>query len=137
MSELYLRIRLVHVVCVCCSGVLFMARGLMALAAAPLANHPVLRRASYLIDTCLLIAALMLVFMLQQYPFVQAWLTVKVLLLVVYIVLGVFALRRARTRRVRLAAFVAALLVYLFIVSVAYWHDPLGWFAHSVTFGTG
>ena len=137
MSEFYLQIRLVHVICVCCSGALFAARGLMALAASPLANHPVLRRASYLIDTCLLIAALMLVSMLHQYPFVQAWLTVKVLLLVVYIVLGVYALRRARTRGVRLATFVAALLVFLFIVSVAYRHDPRGWFAHSVTFGAG
>ena len=33
-------------------------------------------------------AALMLVTILHQYPFVQSWLTVKVLLLVVYIVLG-------------------------------------------------
>ena len=103
MSEFYLQIRLVHVVCVCCSGVLFTARGIMALGASPLANHPALRRVSYLIDTCLLAAALMLVFMLHQYPFMQAWLTVKVLLLVVYIVLGVYTLRRARTRGARLA----------------------------------
>ena len=47
-----------------------------------------LRYLSYTIDTVLLTAALMLATILHQYPFVHAWLTVKVLLLVVYIVLG-------------------------------------------------
>jgi len=49
-----------------------------------------------------------------------------VLLLVVYIVLGVFALRRGRTRAVRATCFVAAAAVFLFIVSIARAHNPLG-----------
>ena len=126
MSDFYLQIRLAHVICVCCSGGLFATRGLLVLAGLPWANHLALRWLSYVFDTCLLTAALMLVTILHQYPFVQAWLTVKVLLLVVYVVLGSYALRRARSRRARLAAFVSALFVFLFIVSVAYWHDPLG-----------
>lgn len=137
MAEFYLQIRLAHVVFVCCSGSLFAARGLMVLAGVSWANHPALRWLSYLIDTCLLTAALMLMTILHQYPFVQAWLTVKVLLLVVYIVLGTYALRRAHAPAVRLAAFVAALLVFLFIVSVAYWHDPRGVLAHLVTSAPG
>ncbi len=83
---------------------------------------------SYTIDTCLLTAALMLVTILHQYPFVQGWLTTKVLLLIVYVVLGTYALRRARTQAMRIAAFVAALLMFLFIASVAWWHDPRGIF---------
>ena len=59
----------------------------------------------------------------------HGWLTVKVLLLVVYIVLGSFALKRGRTPRVRAWCYAAALVVYLFIVSVARAHDPLGIFA--------
>jgi uncharacterized membrane protein SirB2 len=61
---------------------------------------------------------------------VQAWLTVKVLLLVVYIALGVFALRRGRSLAVRAACFGAAILVFLFIVTVARAHNPLGAFAN-------
>ena len=129
MAEYYLQIRFAHVLLVCCSGTLFAVRGLAAIAGAAWANHPALRWLSYVIDTCLLTAALMLVTILQQYPFVQSWLTVKVLLLVVYIVLGVYALRRARTRAARVAAYVAALLVFLFIASVAWRHDPRGVFA--------
>ena len=137
MAEFYLQIRLAHVAFVCCSGSLFAARGLMVLTRVPWARHPALRWLSYVIDTCLLTAALMLMTILHQYPFVQAWLTVKVLLLAVYIVLGIYALRRTHTPAVRLAAFVAALLVFLFIASVAYWHDPRGVFAHLVTSAPG
>jgi uncharacterized membrane protein SirB2 len=49
-----------------------------------------------------------------------------VLLLVVYVVLGSFALKRARSRRTRLYCYLAALAVYLFIASVARTHHPLG-----------
>lgn len=133
MSEFLLQIRLVHVVCVCLSGSQFFVRGLLALAAVPWANHLALRWLSYTIDTCLLTAALMLVTIEHQYPFVQAWLTVKVVLLVVYVVLGSYALRGARTQALRFASFFCALLVFLFIVSVAYWHNPAGVLRHLVT----
>ena len=68
----------------------------------------------------------MLATILRQYPFVQDWVTAKVVLLVVYIVLGSFALKRGRTRAVRASCFVAALAVYLAIVSIARAHHPLG-----------
>jgi uncharacterized membrane protein SirB2 len=128
MSEFYLQIRLAHVLCVCGSGALFTLRGLLALGGVPAANHLALRWLAYVIDTCLLTAALMLVTILHQYPFVQNWLTVKVLLLAVYIVLGSYALQRARSRAGRALAFAAALAVYLFIASVAWWHHPAGIF---------
>lgn len=133
MSGYYLQIRFAHVLLVCCSGALFATRGLLAVAGISWANHPALRRLSYAIDTGLLAAALLLVAILHQYPFVQPWLTTKVLLLVVYIALGTYALRRARTQAVRVAAYVAALLVFLFIASVAWRHDPRGILALLVT----
>ena len=64
--------------------------------------------------------------MLHQYPFVHSWLTVKVVLLVVYIVLGSFALKRARKPATRLVTWLAALAIFGFIVSVARAHHPLG-----------
>ena len=127
MIEFYPQIKFVHVLCVILSGSLFALRGLMMLAGSRFTNHALVRYASYAIDTTLLTAALMLITILHQYPFVQAWLTIKVLLLVVYIVLGVFALRRGRTRRARATCYVAALAVYLSIAGVALAHNPLGW----------
>jgi uncharacterized membrane protein SirB2 len=126
MAAWYLQILWTHIGCVIASGSLFFARGCMMLAGLPAANHIALRRASVVIDATLLAAAIALTTIIHQYPFVQAWLTVKVVLLVVYIVLGTFALRRGRTLATRGVCFAAAVLVYLFIVSVARAHDPLG-----------
>jgi len=128
----YPQIKFVHIACVVLSGSLFALRGMMMMAGSRWTYHPILRRGSYLIDTTLLGAAILLTLILHQYPFVQAWLTAKVLLLVLYIVLGVFALRRGRTRTSRAAFFIAALAVFLFIVSIAMAHDPRGIFAQFV-----
>ncbi|MEO8460527.1 MAG: SirB2 family protein [Dokdonella sp.] len=128
MIEFYPQIKFVHVLCVILSGSLFAVRGMMMLARSRHTNHPALRYLSYAIDTTLLTAALMLVTILHQYPFVQAWLTVKVLLLIVYVVLGTLALKRGRTRAMQVGCYVAALAVYLFIVSVARAHASWGIF---------
>jgi len=76
----------------------------------------------------LLASAIALATMLRQYPFASGWLTAKVTGLVVYVVLGTIALKRGRTLRVRVAAWLAAQLVFLYIVSVAITKDPLGIF---------
>ena len=128
MATWYLQILWTHIGCVIASGSLFFVRGCMMLAGLPTANHIALRRISVVIDSLLLAAAITLTTIIHQYPFVQAWLTVKLVLLVVYIVLGVFALRRGRTRAIRATCFAAAMIVFLFIVSVARAHDPLGAF---------
>src|SRR5665213_1434790 len=91
-------IRLIHVGCVVLSGSLFFVRGLLRIGDVPAANHSVLRFASYVIDTGLLIAGVLLTVILHQFPFTHAWLTSKLLLLVLYIALGSIALKRARTR---------------------------------------
>jgi len=126
LIEYYVDIKWVHICAVIASGSLFLLRGVGTLYGARWPMWAPLRFLSYGIDTVLLTAALMLVTILHQYPFVQAWLTVKVLLLAVYIVLGTFALKRARTPKSRAVCYVAALAVFLFIASVARAHHPLG-----------
>ena len=126
MIEFYPEIKQIHIAAVILSGLLFALRGSAQLLGAKWTMAAPLRYLSYAIDTTLLTAALMLATILRQYPFVHAWLTVKVSLLVVYVVLGSFALKRGRTRAARLYFFVAALAVYLFIASVARAHHPLG-----------
>ncbi len=133
MIEFYPQIKFVHILCVILSGSLFTLRGILMLVRSRYTNHVALRMLSYTIDTTLLTAALMLITLLHQYPFVQAWLTVKVLLLVVYIVLGVLALRRGRTRQAQVASLIAALLVYAFIITVAIAHNPWGVFARFLS----
>ncbi len=129
LSAHFAAIRLLHVGCVAVSGTLFTVRGLMRIAELPGANHWTLRWTSYVVDTALLGAAVLLTLIVHQYPFVDGWLTCKMLLLPLYIGLGIVALKRARTRAGRSAAFVAALFTFFYIVGVALAHDPSGWLA--------
>jgi uncharacterized membrane protein SirB2 len=121
-------IRFAHVSCVLLSGGLFLSRGLMRIADAPMTSHRALRVSSYLIDTALLCAGVLLTLILQQYPLTDAWLTTKVLLLIVYIALGLYALKRAHRRSARVMAYLGALVTYAFIIGVAVTHHPAGWF---------
>ena len=129
MIELYPQIKAVHITAVMASGLLFLLRGAALHAGMSWAMAAPVRYLSYVIDTTLLTAALMLATLLHQYPFVHAWLTAKVGLLVVYIGLGSFALKRGSTRKMRVLCWLAALLVYGFIISVARTHHPAGLFS--------
>jgi uncharacterized membrane protein SirB2 len=67
--------------------------------------------------------------MLRLTPGNAPWLMAKVIGLVVYVALGVMALRPNRSRRVRVAAWLAALCTVGWIVSVAVTKNPLGMFS--------
>lgn len=129
MAEYYLQIKFVHMLCVALSGTLFATRGVLHLAGCAWSHHALARWTSYAIDTALLTAALMLVGIVHQYPFVNGWLTAKIVLLVLYIVLGAYALRRARSRRAAAVTFVAALAVFATIIGAAVLHDARSWLA--------
>jgi uncharacterized membrane protein SirB2 len=131
MIEYYLQIRAAHLFAVVVSGTLFAARGLGVLAGARWPMHPIVRYSSYTVDTVLLTAALMLVSALPAAAFANHWLTVKLVLVVVYVALGTFALKRARTPRGRSVCYLAALVVFALVIGIARRHSPLGWLAHS------
>jgi len=129
MTEYYLLLRHAHIGCAILTIALFVLRGGLMLAESPWQRNIVLRYLPHVVDTVLLTTALMLTTVIHQYPFSTGWVTTKVVLLVVYIVLGSIALKRGRTKRIRTAALVAALLTIGFLVTVARTHHPLGVFA--------
>ena len=129
MTEYYLVLRNVHIACAILTITLFVMRGSLMLANSAWQQNVVLRYLPHAVDTILLTSALMLTTVIRQYPFAAGWLTAKVALLIAYIVLGSIALKRGRTRRVRVVAFVAALATVAFLLSVARAHHPLGIFA--------
>jgi uncharacterized membrane protein SirB2 len=123
----YPQIKLVHVLAVLLSGTLFATRGAAVLAGARWPMWTPVRYASYVIDTTLLTAALMLFGMLPKAMFANGWLAVKLGLLVAYIVSGTFALRRARSPRGRAVAYAAAIVVFMTMAGIARAHHPMGW----------
>lgn len=127
MIEFYAQIRWVHILAVSLSGSLFALRGLGVLMGMRWPQGAAVRYLSYGIDTVLLTAALMLVTILPGAMFANGWLALKLALVVVYVVLGVFALRRGRTRGQRTLAYVLALVTFIAIIGIARMHHPLGW----------
>ena len=126
---LYLYLKHLHVFFVATSIVLFVLRGGLMFMDSKWLQLPLLKYTPHVVDTLLLASAVWLMFLIQQYPIAQSWLTVKIVLLMVYIVLGSFALKRGRSKFQRGIYFVLALTVILFMVSVARAHQPLGWFS--------
>jgi uncharacterized membrane protein SirB2 len=80
----------------------------------------------HVVDTVLIASAVALAWMLRLSPETAPWIAAKIAGLLAYIALGMVALRFGRTRGIRTAAFVAALLTFAWIVSVAITKDPRG-----------
>jgi len=75
-------------------------------------------------DTMLLLSAAGLMFIINQYPLRDDWLTAKILLLMLYIIFGFFGINHGRSRRLRIISGAIALAIFAYIVMVAITHDP-------------
>ena len=115
----YLALKTIHIACVVASYALFVMRGAWMIRESTLLQRRWVKIVPHVIDTVLLASAIALAMMMRQYPFVQPWLTAKVIGLAVYIGLGMVALKRGRTKRTRVAAWIAAQAAFLYIVAVA------------------
>ena len=121
----YTALKTLHLATIAVTLALFVLRGAWMMADSPRLQARWVRIVPHLNDTLLLASGFGLAIMLGQYPLVDGWLTAKLVALIAYIVLGTVALKRGKTRRTRIAAWVAALLVFGYIVAVAVTHDPL------------
>lgn len=121
----YLAIKHLHMTCAALSGSFFMLRGLWRMRESGMLQQRWVKLVPHIIDTVLLASALTLAFMSGQYPFQQNWLTAKLLALVLYIVLGTVALKRGKTPAIRFFAFLAALMTFVYIISVALTRQPV------------
>lgn len=115
-----------HVLAAYLSIGLFVARGFLMFNESEWFHHRLLRSVPSAVDTVLLASALALIFVVNQYPFVDHWLTAKVLGLVGYVVLGAVALGGGeRSRQVRAVAYIAAIAVFGYILIVSITRQPL------------
>ena len=121
--------------CVIISGLGFAFRSVWMLQQSPLMVNLWVRTLPHVVDSVLLASAVTLSVLSHQYPLTQDWLTVKVLVLVLYIVSGAMALRYATSGRARLYCLGLAFLAYGFIISVAVTRHPLGVFAGMTGLG--
>ena len=126
-GSIYGILKSVHVLTVAVSYALFVVRGVWMIRESRSSERRWVRIAPHVNDTVLLASALAIAALSGQYPFVQGWLTAKVLALILYIVLGSIALRRGRTKSARVLAWIAAQAVFCYIVAVALTRNPAPW----------
>jgi len=121
----YLAVKNLHLATLTLTLALFILRGVWMMADSPRLQARWVRIVPHINDTLLLASGIGLAVLIQQYPLVHGWLTAKLFALVAYIVLGTVALKRGKTRGLRIAAWIAALGVFGYMLAVAFAHDPL------------
>lgn len=121
-------LKLLHLSTVAISIGLFLLRAGLSLQRPYAALSRWLRIIPHLNDSLLLASAVGLALRLRQYPFVDDWLTAKLLALLAYILCGHIALKQAGGILARLSWTGLALALFAYIISVAVSRNPIPWF---------
>lgn len=124
----YFVLKVIHQSAVALSITGFTVRGAASLGGAKWVRGRLARTVPHVVDSVLLLSAVAMVWMLRLSLNEAPWLLAKVIGLFVYVGLGVVALRPGRPLAVRATAWVAALGVVAWIVSVAFTKSALGFF---------
>ena len=120
----YLALKNLHLATIAVTLALFLLRGVWMMRESSRLQARWVRIVPHINDTLLLASGIGLEMLIGQYPLVHGWLTAKFFALIAYIVLGTIALKRGRTRGVRIAAWIAALAVFAYMLAVARAHAP-------------
>jgi uncharacterized membrane protein SirB2 len=103
----------------------FILRGIWMVKGSPLLHARAVKIVPHVNDTVLLISAVWTGALINQYPFVDAWLTAKILGAIAYILFGAVALTYGKTKQIRISCFIMALLSFAYVVAVATTKNPL------------
>ena len=120
-------VKTIHLSCVFLSFVGFFIRGIWMMRDSKCLNLPLVRIAPHIIDTFLLVSAIILVVQMRISPLEHSWLMAKIIALLMYIGIGTVALKRGRSKQVRVFAWLLGLATFMYIVSVAFTKSVLGW----------
>ena len=118
-------VKTIHVSCALLSIFGFTGRGILMMRESAMLQLRLFKIAPHIIDTLLLGSAIWLALQYGLNPADNPWLLVKIIGLLVYIGLGFVALKRGKTKQIRIIAWSAALLVFAYIVAVAVTKSPL------------
>ena len=117
--EMYLTIKTIHIITVTVTFSLFFIRGLWMLQDSPHLQQKWIKILPHIIDTLLFLSGITLVILIQQYPMVHTWITIKFFAVLTYIILGSIALKFGKTKRIRFVVWLTALGVFMYIVMLA------------------
>lgn len=128
LESLYTPLKHSHLMLVAISILFFTARACAALMHKQWQTALPVKISAHSVDTLLLITGVLLMLATSQYPVTQAWLSVKLLLLVGYIVFGIKTMKSTSIMQQR-SYFAIAIICVLLMVTIARTHHPLGLFS--------
>ena len=120
----YALLKMIHVGSIILSYLLFLTRGIWMMQDSANLQQRWVKILPHIIDTVLLTSAIALAVTLQQNPLSDSWLSAKVVGLLLYICLGMVAMRFGKTRQTKIIAWIAAQCVFFYIVLVALTKSP-------------
>jgi uncharacterized membrane protein SirB2 len=119
-------VKYIHIVSVTVTFALFFVRGLWVLRTYPSPQEQWVRFLPYVVDAVLVASALVFLWGARHLGWPGQWFTVKLALIAVYAVLAIVVLKFARGFGVKVLTWIAALLIFLFVTTIAVLHHPLG-----------
>jgi len=121
-------LKTLHIVTVTVSILLFISRGLWIYLLKKELSAKWIKILPHVNDTLLLLSGITLAIQIQQFPFVHHWLTTKLTCLLVYILLGMVAMKWNANKAKGFIAWLFAIAVFAFMVSVATQKNSAGIF---------
>lgn len=121
---MYMAFKHAHTTFALLSILFFIVRAYWSVAGSSTLQRKWVKISPHVIDTLLLACAIALMVITAQYPFVQGWVTAKLLGLIVYIGVGTMAIKRGKTPQTRLAFSIIAVVVFVYIGAVAMTKSP-------------
>ena len=115
----YLLLKYIHIATVIISIGGFIVRGIWMMQSSSMLQRRLVKIAPHVNDTLLLLSAIALAIITAQYPGPVAWINAKIIGLVLYIGLGLVALKYGKSLPTRLIAWCLAILTFAYIVMVA------------------
>jgi uncharacterized membrane protein SirB2 len=118
---MYEIVKHIHLTAIVLSVVLFLLRFVLNVMQSSMLQKKWLKILPHIVDTLLLVSAATLCVILKQYPFVDAWVTEKLLALVMYIFMVTLALKLGRTGFMRAIGLIGAVswIAYAGMVAVS------------------
>jgi uncharacterized membrane protein SirB2 len=127
----YAAIKTLHVSSVIISYLLFSLRSIWMIRGSTALKQRWVKITPHVVDSVLLASAVALAIRIHQDPIHDSWLSAKIVGLLLYIGLGMTALRFGKTRKAKILACVGAQFTFIYIVLVALTKNPAFFFPIS------
>ena len=122
---MYSAVKHIHLTVIAISVILFLLRFIWTLMQSEMLQKKWVKVVPHIVDTLLLLSAGTLCVLLSQYPFVDGWVTEKLLGLLMYMFMVALALKIAKTGFMRGVGLVGAVSWLAFTAIVAVSKQPL------------